>query len=219
MSEMDKCREEFEKRKYWIGLFRADVDFDMTLGKFGRYVSNGSRRIDAMYLESFNEKWEAWANAWQHQQAKVEELQKQLSEYIFVSETLDEMYVKEVQKSDELQKRVESLRRKQEAAEKLIWKWAESTEHAHFALQCASELKEALEVRGAPVLEAEGRFYVLGMEGWIAGVYASRKAAELAYETKDNSEFLEKLAYEINQKQGRDITLGDLEQALKGGGQ
>ena len=38
------------------------------------------------------------------QQAKVEELQKQLSEYIFVSETLDEMYVKEVQKSDELQK-------------------------------------------------------------------------------------------------------------------
>ncbi|EMA3576557.1 hypothetical protein PQE51_001156, partial [Acinetobacter baumannii] len=71
----DKCREEFEKQKYWIGLFRADVDFDMTLGKFGRYVSNGSRRIDAMYLESFNEKWEAWANAWQHQQAKVEELQ------------------------------------------------------------------------------------------------------------------------------------------------
>ncbi|MDW5428594.1 hypothetical protein R7J51_19860 [Acinetobacter baumannii] len=106
---MDKCREEFEKQKYWIGLFRADVDFDMTLGKFGRYVSNGSRRIDAMYLESFNEKWEAWANAWQHQQAKVEELQKQLSEYIFVSETLDEMYVKEVQKSDELQKRVQFL--------------------------------------------------------------------------------------------------------------
>ncbi|HDU7897765.1 hypothetical protein [Acinetobacter baumannii] len=75
---MDKCREEFEKQKYWIGLFRADVDFDMTLGKFGRYVSNGSRRIDAMYLESFNEKWEAWANAWQHQQAKVEELQKRV---------------------------------------------------------------------------------------------------------------------------------------------
>ena len=41
------------------------------------------------------------------QQAKVEELQKQLNEYIFVAETLDEMYVKEVQKSDELQKRVD----------------------------------------------------------------------------------------------------------------
>ncbi|MGK7735334.1 hypothetical protein [Acinetobacter baumannii] len=50
------------------------------------------------------------SGAWwgfQHQQSKVEELQKQLSEYIFVSETLDEMYVKEVQKSDELQKRVD----------------------------------------------------------------------------------------------------------------
>ncbi|MDC4304475.1 hypothetical protein NQ910_06300 [Acinetobacter baumannii] len=46
----------------------------------------------------------------EHQQAKVEELQKQLSEYIFVSETLDEMYVKEVQKSDELQKRVEAFK-------------------------------------------------------------------------------------------------------------
>ncbi|MFW2396082.1 hypothetical protein ACN4FI_16535 [Acinetobacter baumannii] len=71
---MDKCREEFEKQRYWIGLFRADVDFDVTLGEFGRYVSNGSRRVDAMCLESFNEKWEAWANAWQSQQAKVEGL-------------------------------------------------------------------------------------------------------------------------------------------------
>ena len=41
------------------------------------------------------------------QQAKVEDLQKQLSEYIFVAETIDEMYVKEVQKSDDLQKRVD----------------------------------------------------------------------------------------------------------------
>ncbi|MDC4679327.1 hypothetical protein NQ804_04345 [Acinetobacter baumannii] len=43
----------------------------------------------------------------EHQQAKVEELQKQLNEYIFVAETLDEMYVKEVKSSDELQKRVD----------------------------------------------------------------------------------------------------------------
>ncbi len=40
---------------------------------------------------------------------REDELQKQLSEYIFVSETLDEMYVKEAQKSDELQKRVQFL--------------------------------------------------------------------------------------------------------------
>ncbi|MFG3957542.1 hypothetical protein ACF0CK_14070, partial [Acinetobacter baumannii] len=36
---------------------------------------NGTKSTDAMDLESFNEKWEAWANCWQHQQAKVEELQ------------------------------------------------------------------------------------------------------------------------------------------------
>ncbi len=107
MFEMDKCREEFEKQRYWIGLFRTGVDFDVTLGEFGRYISNGTKSTDAMDLESFNEKWEAWANCWQHQQAKVDELQKQLSEYIFVAETIDEMYVKEVQKSDELQKRVD----------------------------------------------------------------------------------------------------------------
>ncbi|MEJ8529131.1 hypothetical protein U0X56_05695 [Acinetobacter baumannii] len=56
-------------------------------------------------FEGKSGKW-AW-EIQKEQQAKVEELQKQLSEYIFVSETLDEMYVKEVQKSDELQKRLD----------------------------------------------------------------------------------------------------------------
>ncbi|MDC5147718.1 hypothetical protein ACT40Y_02010 [Acinetobacter baumannii] len=104
---MDKCREEFEKQKYWIGLFRDAVDFDEELG---RYVLNGQRKLYAFHLDSFNEKWAIWQEAWQHQQAKVDELQKQLSEYIFVAETLDEMYVKEVQKSDELQKQVEAFK-------------------------------------------------------------------------------------------------------------
>ncbi|HHP7998158.1 TPA: hypothetical protein ACSI0U_002053 [Acinetobacter baumannii] len=103
---MDKCREEFEKQKYWIGLFRADVDFDMTLGKFGRYVSNGSRRIDAMYLESFNEKWEAWANAWQHQQAKVEELKASHHGEVIGHEV---HFKKIKQERDELQKRVDAV--------------------------------------------------------------------------------------------------------------
>lgn len=88
---MDKCREEFEKQRYWIGLFRADVDFDVTLGEFGRYVSNGSRRVDAMCLESFNEKWEAWANAWQSQQAKVEELQKRVDVALKLIESWNEI--------------------------------------------------------------------------------------------------------------------------------
>ena len=116
---MDKCREEFEKQRYWIGLFRTGVDFDVTLGEFGRYISNGTKSTDAMDLESFNEKWEAWANCWQHQQAKVEDLQKQLNEYMFVAETIDEMYVKEVQKSDELQKRVEWLEDRLKATDTL----------------------------------------------------------------------------------------------------
>ena len=71
-------RSEFEKNRYWIGLYRSDVDFDESLGEFGRYVSNGSRSFDAIDLEAFNEKWEAYANAWQHQQSKVDELQKRV---------------------------------------------------------------------------------------------------------------------------------------------
>lgn len=50
---------------------------------------------------------------------RSEELQKQLSEYIFVAETIDEMYVKEVQKSDELQKRVEWLEDRLKATDTL----------------------------------------------------------------------------------------------------
>ncbi|AXX46591.1 hypothetical protein Aba10324_17560 [Acinetobacter baumannii] len=48
----------------------------------------------------------AFEGGQQSMQAKVEELEKQLREYIFVAETIDEMYVKEVKSSEELQKRV-----------------------------------------------------------------------------------------------------------------
>ncbi|EPK3253288.1 hypothetical protein JIN60_003768, partial [Acinetobacter baumannii] len=43
----------------------------------------------------------------------------QLNEYMFVAETIDEMYVKEVQKSDELQKRVEWLEDRLKATDTL----------------------------------------------------------------------------------------------------
>ncbi|WP_346535107.1 hypothetical protein [Acinetobacter sp. 8_A20231192] len=67
--------------------------------------------------------------AWQHQQAKAEELEKQLSEYIFVAETLDEMYVKEVQKSDELQTRVDVALKKLEKRRDELWsKWKEQAD-------------------------------------------------------------------------------------------
>ncbi|MDC4732604.1 hypothetical protein NQ785_17990, partial [Acinetobacter baumannii] len=63
---------------------------------------------DMSEFEGKSGKW-AW-EIQKEQQAKVEELQKQLNEYIFVAETLDEMYVKEVKSSDELQKRVEAFK-------------------------------------------------------------------------------------------------------------
>lgn len=108
MFEMDKCREEFEKQRYWIGLFRTGVDFDVTLGEFGRYISNGTKSTDAMDLESFNEKWEAWANCWQHQQAKVDELQTQLSLQRQRVKAFEEELTSSRNYGDELQKRVDA---------------------------------------------------------------------------------------------------------------
>lgn len=105
---MDKCREEFEKQRYWIGLFRTGVDFDVTLGEFGRYISNGTKSTDAMDLESFNEKWEAWANCWQHQQAKVEELETQLSLQRQRVKAFEEELTSSRNYGDELQKRVDA---------------------------------------------------------------------------------------------------------------
>ncbi|MFX5511986.1 hypothetical protein ABTD48_07485 [Acinetobacter baumannii] len=116
---MDKCREEFQKAfpipAHWI-------EFDEKANRYYcPYVADAT-------ASTYQSKWVVW----QHQQAKVEELkashhgevighevhfkkikqerdelQKQLSEYIFVAETLDEMYVKEVKSSEELQKRAD----------------------------------------------------------------------------------------------------------------
>lgn len=112
---MDKCREEFEKQRYWIGLFRTGVDFDVTLGEFGRYISNGTKSTDAMDLESFNEKWEAWANCWQHQQAKVEELQT--------------LYTQQGINMLKLQKRVDVALKKLDKRRDELWsKWKEQAD-------------------------------------------------------------------------------------------
>ncbi|MEL1746363.1 hypothetical protein V2W63_20865 [Acinetobacter baumannii] len=103
---MDKCREEFEKQKYWIGLFRDAVDFDEELG---RYVLNGQRKLYAFHLDSFNEKWAIWQEAWQHQQAKVEELQTQLSLQRQRVKAFEEELTSSRNYGDELQKRVDEL--------------------------------------------------------------------------------------------------------------
>ncbi|HAV5336624.1 TPA: hypothetical protein JI084_15775 [Acinetobacter baumannii] len=126
---MDKCREEFEKLP-GISTFLPGFKFNEATNEYER---SEEFTLPEYTLGFFNGAWYAF----QHQQAKVDELQnninllnealdikeqlnqklreredelqKQLSEYIFVSETLDEMYVKEAQKSDELQKRVDAL--------------------------------------------------------------------------------------------------------------
>ncbi|SSP18174.1 Uncharacterised protein [Acinetobacter baumannii] len=96
---MDKCREEFEQSPKTKELLSDSIYFDE---KENRYKVNADGcLISVVFL---NGRWEVW----QEQQAKAEEIEKQLSEYIFVAETIDEMYVKEVQKSDELQKRVDA---------------------------------------------------------------------------------------------------------------
>ena len=83
-------RNEFEKNRYWIDLYRTDVDFDVDLGEFGRYISNGSRKIDDVYLDDFNARWEAYANAWCHQQTKIDALQNQLEDIINIATELAE---------------------------------------------------------------------------------------------------------------------------------
>lgn len=93
---------------------------------------------------------EAYEAGQQSQQAKVEELQKQLSEYIFVSETLDEMYVKEVQKSDELQKRVDAALKLIESWNEIAFDktthWTEGYEEGCY--HCAAQLEQALKGEG-----------------------------------------------------------------------
>ncbi|MCX3003242.1 hypothetical protein OFK47_18410 [Acinetobacter baumannii] len=99
---MDKAREEFEKK-----LKCQDLLSELT---FCEKTSSYEGDILPTNLATINGAYWAWVKRqaeMDEQQAKVEELEKQLSEYIFVAETIDEMYVKEVQKSDELQKRVD----------------------------------------------------------------------------------------------------------------
>ncbi|MFV5333231.1 hypothetical protein [Acinetobacter baumannii] len=141
---MDKCREEFEKQRYWIGLFRTGVDFDVTLGEFGRYISNGTKSTDAMDLESFNEKWEAWANCWQHQQAKVEELQTQLSLQRQRVKAFEEELTSSRNYGDELQKRVDGLIKKWKSESEYYDSIASEDCVANTLNECIDDLEKAL---------------------------------------------------------------------------
>ncbi|EMG9620313.1 hypothetical protein ACY2HJ_003948, partial [Acinetobacter baumannii] len=87
---------------------REIISFECWADQLGNpyrfHLKNGSYH----YIERY-EVGKQIENVLKEQQAKVEGLQKQLNEYIFVAETLDEMYVKEVKSSDELQKRFVAL--------------------------------------------------------------------------------------------------------------
>lgn len=104
---MDKQREGFEKA-YESNPNKSpftEVRFD-EVARVYKPLDQFNPRI----ASSLNAAWYGWRIRQAEVdglQAKVEELQKQLNEYMFVAETIDEMYVKEVQKSDELQKRVD----------------------------------------------------------------------------------------------------------------
>lgn len=123
---MDKFEEYFRTTKHYENMLLEIARNQLSVSVFDK---NGRKYRNHIVQTAYE--------VFQHQQAKVDELQnninllnealdikeqlnqklreredelqKQLSEYIFVSETLDEMYVKEAQKSDELQKRVDAL--------------------------------------------------------------------------------------------------------------
>lgn len=98
MSEVGKFEEALQQHK------------DILVKELIKLGKNRQAEFVVWDIEKNQVDYEYYFNAGQQsQQAKVEELQKKLNEYIFVAKTLDEMYVKEVQKSDELQKRVDAV--------------------------------------------------------------------------------------------------------------
>lgn len=70
---MDKCREAFERfecEKYEANYDDMKKNWDWYESQFGyRYSPDSLRGKD----------WAVWQKAWQHQQAKVEELQKRVN--------------------------------------------------------------------------------------------------------------------------------------------
>ncbi|MEX7543007.1 hypothetical protein AB0862_035345 [Acinetobacter baumannii] len=93
-----------------------------------------------MDLESFNEKWEAWANCWQHQQAKVEELKASHHGEVIGHEVhfkkikqerdeLQTLYIQQGINMLKLQKRVDAVLTKLDQKRDELWsKWKEKAD-------------------------------------------------------------------------------------------
>lgn len=103
MFEMDKCREAFERfecEKYECNYDDMKKNWDWYESQFGyRYSPDSLRGKD----------WAVWQKAWQHQQAKVEELQVQLKGAEERAQLTLKYKDKYREERDELQKRVNSL--------------------------------------------------------------------------------------------------------------
>ncbi|EPU8959037.1 hypothetical protein ACV0OL_003672 [Acinetobacter baumannii] len=130
---------------------REIISFECWADQLGNpyrfHLKNGSYH----YIERY-EVGKQIENVLKEQQAKVEGLQKQLNEYIFVAETLDEMYVKEVKNSDELQKRFVALELKLREIANIAMRarrgeyWTESGRNA--GLNIAAQIEQALKGEG-----------------------------------------------------------------------
>lgn len=138
---MDKFEEYFRTTKQYENMLLEIARNQISASVFDKRGNKYRNHIVQTAYEVFK-----------HQQAKVEELQKQLSEYIFVAETLDEMYVKEVQKSDELQKRVDTLELKLKEIANIAMRarrgeyYTESGRNA--GLNIAAQIEQALKGEG-----------------------------------------------------------------------
>lgn len=101
---MDKCREAFERfecEKYEANYDDMKKNWDWYESQFGYRYSPDSLR---------GKGWAIWQEAWQHQQAKVEELQTQLSLQRQRVKAFEEELTSSRNYGDELQKRVDAVK-------------------------------------------------------------------------------------------------------------
>lgn len=144
MFEMDKCREAFERfecEKYEANYDDMKKNWDWYESQFGYRYSPDSLR---------GKGWAIWQEAWQHQQAKVEELQTQLSLQRQRVKAFEEELTSSRNYGDELQKRVDAATKQAQNALQYV---EEDMRGNHEFLQMAmirtfKDLEQALKGEG-----------------------------------------------------------------------
>lgn len=141
---MDKCREAFERfecEKYEANYDDMKKNWDWYESQFGYRYSPDSLR---------GKGWAIWQEAWQHQQAKVEELQTQLSLQRQRVKAFEEELTSSRNYGDELQKRVDAATKQAQNALQYV---EEDMRGNHEFLQMAmirtfKDLEQALKGEG-----------------------------------------------------------------------